>query len=153
MEFSEAIALLALFVAAGSLSISFKNSRDQKNLSLREVEWLRIQIANAQTEQSGGKKADVSARMYKHSKNTWRVKIFNKGPNDAFNVRLVINDDNQFLVNSDVMRKFPMDRMEKGQSVELLASVHMQSPAKEDVTICWRDAENVEKSKTVTLTV
>jgi len=152
-EISETIALIALFVATGSLWVSFKNSKKTKNLSLKEVESLRIQIANAQAEHSGGKEADMSARMYKHSKNSWRVKVFNKGPSGAYDVRLEFDDENHFLFNDYVKSKFPMKTMEKGQSVELLAGVFHGSPAKDDITILWRGAENSKKSKTVTLTI
>ncbi len=148
-----AISFAALFIAIISLWISFTNSKNQRNLNLYEVEWLRIQIANAQAENTQDNNASLSARMYKIGKSDWRVKLFNKGPGDAFNVRLKLNDQNEFFIKNDVERKLPLNKMEKGQTVEFISAVHLGTHAKEDITIVWQNSENIEKQTTVTLTL
>ncbi|MCF6304794.1 MAG: hypothetical protein L3J33_05435 [Rhodobacteraceae bacterium] len=149
----EIISLVAILVAVVSLWISYVNSKNQKALSLYELEWLRIQIAGAQTEYSAGRKASLSARMYQIGKTDWRIKLFNRGPSDAFNVRVELNDDNEFLRKNEVDRKLPLNKMEKGQSVEFIAIVPLATHAKEEITIVWLDSENTEKRTTVTLTL
>ncbi|MDO8884518.1 hypothetical protein, partial [Pseudotabrizicola sp.] len=63
-------------------------------------------------------------------------------------------DQNNILACEDAIQgKFPMDRMEHGQSVDFWANVDKDSPIKESLTIQWDDSSAVERKNTVEITV
>lgn len=150
--------ILTLLIAGLALLVSLFNWRQQsaqnnsqQRLNEREVELVRIQLQRAQKDEQQAVTARLSARLFKDGKN-WRVRVFNRGPSDARNVRVVVSDDGGFLNSNIVEDKFPMERMEVRQSVDLIASVHLQSPSKQDIRIIWNDASAIDRSSSVTLT-
>jgi len=105
------------------------------------------------TKDAEAKNAELSAEMYKHSNNNWRVKLYNRGPSSAYNVRIELTDDNQFLDSGSLDRILPLRELEEGHSVELLSSVHLGSHLKDDIVIIWDDDVSKDRTKTVTLTL
>jgi hypothetical protein len=120
---------------------------DQKRLNRMLVEKEEVEARNT-------KKANVSARLVKVMNNNWRVKIFNMGKAEARHVRIEFDtdSDNGILAKSDVESKFPMDRLEPQQGVDLIASLHLNSPSKIPINLIWDDDTGNDHSKTVDLT-
>ncbi len=99
------------------------------------------------SEASSTKKADLGATFIKLGSNKYRLKIFNKGKSAARNVSIDFPEGNDCLIDSDIEAKFPLERMDPHQSVELIAAVHMKTKSKHVIKLSWSDdhAENNEK--------
>ena len=128
MEISDVIAGLALLVSASALLVTLRSFKSESRLTDREIELVRIQIQQARGEAKREKTASVSARLNRIDKANWRLRVFNTGPAIARNVRLLLDDQNHVVEECFANDKFPMSKLEKGQSVDLAAVVHMQTP-------------------------
>ena len=149
---SDIIAVVALFISAWALWDSRRLNRSSLRLSEQEIELVRHQLTSMRLSVEQDKRANVSARMYKEGKN-WRVRVFNSGPSDARNVRLILDENNYLVTESAINGKLPLERMEKGQSVDFWARVHMSSPTKEAVLIKWDDAAGIDRETRVEITI
>lgn len=98
------------------------------------------------------RQANVFARAFREGKD-WKVKVSNAGPSEAKNVRLVLDDQNHLVSENAVKGKFPMDRMEKGQSVDFWVFVHISSPRKETLMIQWDDSSGANREKRIEITL
>lgn len=144
---SDWISLAALALAVYSVVHTVRSTRQQSELNAHEIRLIKHQLAEVEKEAEVASTARVSARMYKHSKNEWRIKVYNAGPGSAFDVEVVPSkNDGSFISKGDLDAKFPYGKLEKGQSVELYAHVYMGSQAKEVIQLKWRD--EAEKSHT-----
>lgn len=143
----------SIIVAIAALYLTLKNNQSQSRLTDREVELVRIQIDQAKQSSNREKTASVSARLYKVDKSNWKLRVFNQGPSTAKNVRLILDDQNQIIKENIANSKFPMSKMENGQSVDLLAFIHMQSNPKEWIRIQWDDATQVNNENRVEITM
>ncbi|MDO6456517.1 hypothetical protein Q4560_06850 [Celeribacter halophilus] len=153
MTFSDWIALGALTVSGLTFWQTRTALQKQNNLSDREIELIRIQLSKSYDEHAKSKKANVSARMFKIDKTTWRVRIFNSGQAEATNVRLLLDDQNQMVSTGMISGKFPMTKLESGQSVDINAIVHMQTPPKETLRIRWDDESGLNRENTTEITI
>ncbi|NOC47526.1 hypothetical protein [Ruegeria sp. HKCCD7559] len=153
MELSDVIAGFALLVSASALIVTLRSFKSQSRLTDREIELVRIQIQQAQGEAKREKTASVSARLNRIDRTNWRLRVFNTGPATARNVRLLLDDQNQIVAENFANDKFPMSKLEKGQSVDLAAMVHMQTPPKEWLRITWEDPSGEVKENRVEITI
>lgn len=48
-------------------------------------------------------------------------------------------EGNDVVIDSEVADKFPMESLERQQSVELIVAVHMQTKRKHVVRLIWED--------------
>jgi hypothetical protein len=143
---SDIIAVFALVISAWALWDSRRSNRSSLRLSEQEIELVRHQLTSMRQSVEQEKRANVSARMYKDGKN-WRVRVYNSGPADAR------NDNNKLVTENAINGKLPMERMEKGQSVDFWALVHLSSPKKEAVLIKWDDATGLDRENRVEITI
>lgn len=138
--FSEAIALIALVVA---FYYGWQNSKLTKQL-----------IAKEASDAEAKARADLGANFVKLGKNSYRLKIFNRGSAPARNVRLeIVDEDESCLVQSDVESKFPYECLEPHQGIELIASVHMESKSKQPIKLVWDDDLRSDNEKMVYPTI
>ena len=150
---AEAIAAISILVSIIALFVTLKSTRASERLSEREIELVRFQLGKAQKEVENERKAEVSARLYKVERNTWRLKVFNTGPAEAKNVRLILDDQNEIVSAGAVSDKFPMARMERHQTVEIRTAVHMGSPPKEWLHLMWDDSSGIDRENRVEITL
>ena len=129
-----------------------RSQKLSEDLVRHELELAKIQLTRVRDESQAEKKAVVSARLYKGEKGH-RVRVFNAGPSEARNVRLLLDENNQLVSQEAIGDKLPLDKMERGQSVDFWAFVHLQSPTKEYLTISWDDASGDGQTNKVELTV
>lgn len=147
------IALVALLISGLAYRQSIRQSSLTDRLTEREIELVRQQLATNFQAALQEKKALVSARMFKIGRNEWKVRVYNSGPAEAKNVRLILTDDNHLVEDNLIDGKFPMGRMESGQSVDFWANVHMSSNSKEILTIRWDDLSGIDRENKVEITI
>lgn len=93
------------------------------------------------------KSADLGASFVKLGSSKYRLKIWNKGSAAARNVRIEFPEGNDVVIDSEVSDKFPMESLERHQSVELIAAVHMQTKRKHVVRLIWEDDAQAHNEK------
>lgn len=93
------------------------------------------------------KSADLGASFIKLGSSKYRLKIWNKGSATARNVRIEFPEGNDVVIDSEVSDKFPMKSLERHQSVELIAAVHMQTKRKHVVRLIWEDDAQTHNEK------
>ncbi len=147
------ISSLAVVVSIVALFVTLRSTRASERLSEREIELVRFQLTKARREIEDEKRASVSARLYKVDKSNWRLKVYNQGPAEAKNVRIVLNEQNQLIDARSASEKFPMTRLEVGQSVEMNAYVHLASPSKEWIVLNWDDASGIDRENRLEITL
>ena len=125
--------LTFLIMALGYWDIKRSNI-SAKRLSEQEIELVRHQLSGIRKGAVEDQMANVSARLYESSKHNFRLRVYNSGPDLATNVRIVLNDQNEVITLEEIESKFPMDRMEKGHSVDCLAFISMSSPSTKRVS-------------------
>lgn len=154
IEWQSAVAVLAFAFSIYTFRKTHKLSEKQAELVEDQKRLNRILVEKEETEACNAKKADLSARLVKVANNNWRVKIFNKGKAEARHVRIEFDTegDNVILIKRDVESKFPMGRLEPQQGVDLIASLHLNSPSKVPVKLIWNDDIGSDHSKIVDLT-
>jgi hypothetical protein len=99
------------------------------------------------------RQADMGANLVPVGRNSWRLKVFNKGKACAHDVRIDFPDGNNLVIDSDIDDKFPMESMEPGQSVDLITVVHLQTKPKHKIHLAWQDAEGNLRDKTSIVTL
>jgi hypothetical protein len=142
---SAVIAFIALTVSifAFRKAEKFNKTADKLNRLLIERE-----------EETGilEKKADLSANIYCHHKNSYRLKIFNKGKGRALNIRIMeIAEVNQEVLDArQIEQKFPHPILEQHQYIELPVWVGFGSKLRAHIKLIWDDdlGKNYEKELT-----
>lgn len=143
---------MALAVSCFALWDARKVNRSVKSLSEQEIELVRHQLVLARLASIQEQRATVSARMYREGKD-YRIRVFNAGPAEARNVKLLLDDSNVLATESAIRGKLPMLRMESGQSVDFWAMVYLSSPSKETLVLRWDDATGIDRENRVEVTV
>lgn len=120
----------ALIVSIWSLYKTSQFNSRQNELADTTERLNQLLIEREAAEGLASKKADLSANLYQSGKNNYRLKVFNRGKGTAKNIRFfdLSTEEDSFLMQSDIDRKFPMPILEQHQSVELIAAIHMTGP-------------------------
>lgn len=99
------------------------------------------------------KKADLRADFLKYGSNKYRLKVSNRGPASARNVRIEFPDGNDCIIDSELKDKFPFELLERHQAVELIAAVCMETKSKHKVKLVWDDDFQSNNEKVVYATI
>jgi hypothetical protein len=138
-DFSEAIAFVAVVVA---FYYGWQNSKLTKRL-----------IAKEENDAAAKSRADLGANFLKIG-SSYRLKVFNRGHAPARNVRLTFDDTKDHcLMQRDVDSKFPHERLDPHQAVDLMASIHLGSKSKYPVKLVWDDDFKLNNEKMVYPTI
>ena len=105
----------------------------------RQFHLHRIQIRQAKAEADAAKKADMGASLLTLGTSKHRLRIFNKGNAPARNVRVEFPKGQDFLIDSDLESKFPMETMHPHQPVDLIAVWTYGTNSKHTIKIVWDD--------------
>ncbi len=139
IDAGDVIAGLAFLLSAYATWQTVSFNKKQKNL-VASQERLNNRLLEKEDEDAlKGRRADLGASFIKLGSSKYRLKIWNKGAATARNVRLEFPEGNDVVIDSDVTDKFPMESLERHQSVELIAAVHMQTKRKHVVRLIWED--------------
>lgn len=149
LDLSGFAAILALVLSCYSTWKTLQFNKKQEELIESQRQLNALLADKESTERAEGRRANLGAAFSKVGSNNYRLKVFNQGPAIARNVRVSFPDGNQFVNQREVDSKFPMQTMDKFQSVELIASVHMNSPSKLGVQLDWIDEDGKNRTKMV----
>lgn len=139
IDAGDVIAGLAFLLSAYATWQTVSFNKKQKSL-VESQERLNNRLLEKENEDAlRERRADLGTSFIKLGSNKYRLKIWNKGAATARNVRLEFPEGNDVVINSEVTDKFPMESLERHQSVELVAAVHMQTKRKHVVRIIWED--------------
>lgn len=149
VDAGDIIAGFALLMSAYATWRTTSFNEKQKSLIESQEKLNNLLLEKEESEAVSGKKADLGASFVKLGSNKHRLKVWNKGSSTARNIRLEFPEGNDVLIQSDVDEKFPLESMEKFQSVELIASVHMGTKSKHVIRIVWEDDAHNHNEKLV----
>ncbi|ENY1656247.1 hypothetical protein ACFVK4_003905 [Salmonella enterica subsp. enterica serovar Montevideo] len=139
IDAGDVIAGLAFLLSAYATWQTVSFNKKQRSL-VESQEKLNNRLLEKEDEDAlKGKRADLGASFIKLGNSKYRLKIWNKGAATARNVRLEFPEGNDVVIDSEVTDKFPMESLERHQSVELIAAVHMQTKRKHVVRLIWED--------------
>lgn len=139
IDAGDVIAGLAFLLSAYATWQTVSFNKKQRSL-VESQEKLNNRLLEKEDEDAlKGKRADIGASFIKLGNSKYRLKIWNKGAATARNVRLEFPEGNDVVIDSEVTDKFPMESLERHQSVELIAAVHMQTKRKHVVRLIWED--------------
>ena len=133
------IASLALLLSTYATWQTVSFNKKQKSLVESQEKLNKLLLEKEHESVIRDKSADLGASFIKLGSSKYRLKIWNKGSSAARNVRIEFPEGNDIINNSEVIEKFPMESLEKHQSVELIASVHMQTKRKHVIRLIWED--------------
>ncbi|EOG5448631.1 hypothetical protein [Morganella morganii] len=139
IDAGDVIAGLAFLLSAYATWQTVSFNKKQRSL-VESQEKLNNRLLEKEDEDAlKGKRADLGASFIKLGNSRYRLKIWNKGAATARNVRLEFPEGNDVVIDSEVTDKFPMETLERHQSVELIATVNMQTKRKHVVRLIWED--------------
>src|ERR1039457_761711 len=136
---STIVSVLALGMSAYSTKKTSDFNKRQNDFIETNDKLNRMLLEKEQLENLIQRQADISANFICIGRGDYRLKVFNRGRKSAENVRIDFPSGNEILIESDLQEKFPMPALEPQQSVEIIASVCMDSPRRMDVRIIWND--------------
>lgn len=139
IDAGDVIAGLAFLLSSYATWQTVSFNKKQKSLVESQEKLNTILLEKENEDVLKGKKADLGASFIKLGSNKYRLKIWNKGVATARNVRIEFPEGNDIIMETELTDKFPMESLEKYQSVELIAAVHMQTKRKHVVRLIWED--------------
>lgn len=147
IDVGDLIAGIALLLSGFAMWQTASFNKKQKAL-IESQEKLNILLLGKENEEAiKERSADLGASFIKLGSNKYRLKIWNKGSATAKNVRIEFPEGNDVVSDSDLANKFPMESLERHQSVELIAFVHMQTKRKHLVRLIWEDDAQLHNEK------
>lgn len=136
-------------IAAVALLFSGYATWRSRGLRKKEEELTQIQhklnalmLEKEEREVKSANAAELGANFITLGSKKHRLKVFNKGKATAYQVSLDFPEGNDCIMNAALEEKFPMELMETGQSVELIASFSMQTRRKQAIRLHWKNAES-----------
>lgn len=99
------------------------------------------------------KEADLGANFVTIGSEKYRLRISNKGRAAAYHVTIDFPEGNDIILEDDIQEKFPLELLERGQSVELVAMIAMGTKRKLAIRLSWQSADGERFEKTVYATV
>ena len=151
LTLSDVAAFLALIVAVWSVIQTTRFNKRQNAFAETAQRLNEMLIAREAADAEGQQAADVSANFIKIGKNDYRLKIFNRGPGVARNVRLEMLRGGDLLSRGEVEKKFPLALLERQQNVDLICFVHLGSDLTMEVRLFWDDDKEQGRSKELVL--
>lgn len=139
IDAGDVIAGLAFLLSGYATWQTISFNKRQKSLVESQEKLNNLLLEKGSEDSLKEKRADLGASFIKLGSSKYRLKIWNKGASTARNVRVEFPEGNDVVIDSEVTDKFPMESLERHQSVELIAAVHMQTKRKHVVQLIWED--------------
>lgn len=149
----EVIAGLALLLSAYATWRAHRFKKKEEELLDLQTKVNALILEKEQREAINATRADLGASFLAIGSKKHRLKIFNKGKVAAYSVAIEFPDGNDVVPESEIDDKLPLEAMEPGQSVELIAAVHSGTKRKHALRLRWIDSDGEEKEKMVHATL
>ena len=139
--------LLSLIAIVGTIFTYFKHDR---KIKAQEKLINDYQLGKIEEEKIQKRQAVVRASLIVGNKGHRILRIYNKGKATARNVRLIINDEPDYLYATN---PFPFPMLNEGEYVNLNIELHKRLPDDISFEILWDDEykENNSHAQTVNL--
>lgn len=147
INFGDIVASIALLLSGYATWKTFKFNERQKSLIESQEKLNNLLLEKEEQETESTKKADLGTTFLKIGSSKYKLKVWNKGKSPAKNVRIEFPEGNDVLIDSDIERKFPLETLDRHQSVELIAAVHMGSKSKHVIKLVWDDESGNDNEK------
>ena len=139
IDAGDIIAGLAFLLSGYATWQTVSFNKKQKSLVESQEKLNNLLLKKENEDSLKEKRADLGASFIKLGSSKYRLKIWNKGASTARNVKIEFPEGNDVVIDSEVTDKFPMESLERHQSVELIAAVHMPTKRKHVVRLIWED--------------
>lgn len=141
---------VAIVLSVLSYNDSRKANKVRDRLNEVEEKLKKYELEDKEKEREESSKASVEARIMKISKGKYRMKIWNSGKANAYNVDFKIPSECKGIIWRD---KVPYEFLEPGKNFEEHVIVHHGTPTKFRITTTWEDKQGITHSKEQILTV
>ena len=149
IDLSNVIAILALLLSCYATWKTFKLNRRQESLVESQKTLNELLVDKSKGEALSKKQADLGVSFIKLGRFQWRLKIWNKGESSARNVRIEIPEGDHIFSESEILEKFSLEKLEKHESVELMAGVALTYKRKHSIKLILSDAYSDKNDKTL----
>ena len=147
IDAGDIIAGLAFLLSSYATWQMVSFNKKQKSLVESQEKLNNLLLEKGNDDLLKEKRADLGASFINLGSSKYRLKIWNKGASTAKNVRIEFPEGNDVIIDSELTDKFPMESLERHQSVELIAAVHMQTKRKHVVRLIWEDDAQFHNEK------
>ena len=147
IDAGDLIAGLAFLLSGYATWQTVSFNKKQKSLVESQEKLNNLLLEKESEDALKEKRADLGASFIKLGGSKYRLKVWNKGSFTAKNVRIEFPEGNDVVIDSEITEKFPMESLERHQSVELIASVHGQTKRKHVVRLIWEDDAQLHNEK------
>jgi hypothetical protein len=147
IDAGDLIAGLAFLLSSYATWQTVNFNKKQKSLVESQEKLNNLLLEKESEDSLKEKRADLGASFIKLGSSKYRLKIWNKGAATAKNVRVEFPEGNDVVIDSEVTDKFPMESLERHQSVELIAAVHAGTKRKHVVRLIWEDEAQPHNEK------
>lgn len=139
MNLDNFFSMCAVILSGIAIYKTHKFNDYQKNIDHIQNELNKLLLRKETNEALDFAKADLAASFSTYGKSSTKLKIFNKGKAVARNVRIEFPEENNLFDKRSVESKFPLERLEQFQPVELTAYVGWDSSSKIVIKLIWDD--------------
>ncbi len=140
---------LALAVSMYAVWVTSQFNSRQKKLMDTQEELNRLLLEKEHSGNTNEKKADLGASIVKIGSSNRRLRVWNKGKATARNIQIEFPEGNEFVMQSDLESKLPLESLEQHQSFELIAFGHMGMKPKHTIKLAWSDDFSDKNDKTI----
>lgn len=147
IDAGDLIAGLAFLLSSYATWQTVNFNKKQKSLVESQEKLNNLLLEKESEDALKEKRADLCASFIKLGSSKYRLKIWNKGAATAKNVRVEFPEENDVVFDSEVTDKFPMESLERHQSVELTAAVDKGTKRKHVVRLIWEDEAQPHNEK------
>ncbi len=146
MNLNTIFALLALALSAIAICQTYRFNKRQVTLGESQRKLNELLLQQGMKTEADSKKADFTAECVKtvefvngKSRNSYKVHIKNVGSVAAKNVRFKSLEEDSWFIEDDINSKFPLEKLDGGQTVKLIAAVTFESKLKQPIKLTWDD--------------
>ena len=142
-------AFVALLISGYAVWTTTKFNKRQLSLAESQKQLNALLLKQGRSEAFNASKADPDASFIKLGSKGYKLKIWNKGQAAARDVRIDFPDGSDVVFGSEVQEKFPLEALERFQSVELNAAVCIGTKLKHKIRLTWTDDSSDTNEKMV----
>ena len=130
------VPFIAIAISIASFHESRKVNKVQLRLNEMEEQLKKYELEEKEKVREAANKSIVEARIYNVSKGKYKLKIWNSGQVEAYDVDFQVPDELKGMVFKD---KVPYEILESGKSFEEHIIRYMGMPSKLTIKTVWKD--------------